>query len=124
VLKPGGFLSLITTNQYSLPYQAAFLEQDLDKAYELLDPAEQYNPVFDIDAREYRPEDVIEWLSGMGLSCEKHYGIRCLYNYWGTNELKQDSAVYEKLRKLEMALTGRSPYKLTARQFQIIATKP
>jgi hypothetical protein len=60
----------------------------------------------------------------MGLGLEKHYGIRCLYNYWGTNELKEDSAVYAKLKKLEMEFTDREPYKQTARQFQLIARKP
>ncbi len=124
VLKPGGFISLITTNQYSLPYQAAFLEQDLDRAYELLDQANQYNSIFDINVHEYRADEVIEWLTDMGLDLEKHYGIRCLYNYWGTNELKEDSEVYKKLKKLETELTERSPYKLSARQFQLIARKP
>lgn len=123
VLKPGGFLSLISTNQYSLPYQAAFLEQDLDKAFELLDHCAGYNPVFDIHAHVFRADEVIDWLSSMGLALEKHYGIRCLYNYWGTNKLKQSSPVYEKLRKLEFELTERYPYQLTARQFQLIARK-
>jgi len=123
VLKPGGFLSLISTNQYSLPYQAAFLEQDLDKAFELLDHSAGYNPVFDIHAHVFRADEVIDWLSSMGLALEKHYGIRCLYNYWGTNKLKQSSPVYEKLRKLEFELTERYPYQLTARQFQLIARK-
>ena len=123
VLKPGGFLSLISTNQYSLPYQAAFLEQDLDKAFELLEPSDQYNAVFEINAHEFRPDEVIGWLSAMGLDVEKHYGIRCLYNYWGTNELKQSAEVYEKLKRLEIELTERHPYMLTARQFQLIARK-
>jgi phosphoribosylformimino-5-aminoimidazole carboxamide ribotide isomerase len=124
VIKPGGFLSLITTNQYSLPYHAAFLEQDLDKAFALLDASDQYNSIFEVDVHEYRPDEVIEWLTAKGLSLEKHYGIRCLYNYWGTNELKEDSAVYGKLKKLEMEFTDREPYKQTARQFQLIARKP
>ena len=124
VLKPGGFISLITTNRYSLPYQAAFLEQDLDKAFAQLDAADQYNSIFEVNVHEYRSDEVIEWLTGMGLNFEKHYGIRCLYNYWGTNELKEDSAVYGKLKKLEMEFTDREPYKQTARQFQLIARKP
>ena len=62
-------------------------------------------------------------MSAQGFSLQKHYGIRCLFNYWGTNELKEDSAVYAQLRKLEMELTGRYPYMLTARQFQLIARK-
>ena len=123
VLKPGGFLSLVTSNQHALPYQAAFGEQDLDKAYELLDPSDQHNPVFDIVAHEYQPDEVMAWLTEMGLSLEKHYGIRCLSDYWGTTEQKDASVVQEKLKKLEMELTERAPYKLTARQFQLIARK-
>lgn len=123
VLKPGGFLSVISTNQYSLPYQAAFLEQDLDKAYALLEPGDQYNPVFDVEVHESRPDEIIASLAALGLKLEKHYGIRCLFNYWGTNEMKEDSAVYAKLKKLEFELTERYPYYLTARQFQLIARK-
>ena len=123
VLKPGGMLSLISTNQYSLPYQAAFLEQDLDKAFDLLDSSDQHNPVFDIDQQEFHAEEVIDWMSTAGLKLEKHYGIRCLYNYWGTNKLKENSQVYEQLKRLEFELTGRHPYRLTARQFQLIARK-
>jgi phosphoribosylformimino-5-aminoimidazole carboxamide ribotide isomerase len=123
VLKPGGFLSLISTNQYSLPYQAAFLEQDLDKAFTALEPGASHNPVFGIEEQQYRPDEVIGWLSKLGLKLDKHYGIRCLFNYWGTNELKEDSAVYAQLKKLEIELTERYPYMLTARQFQLILRK-
>ena len=123
LLKSGGLLSLVTTNQYSLPYQAAFLEQDLDKAYDLLEQEAQHHPVFDLKAHEFRPDQVAVWLTGLGFELEKQYGIRCLYNYWGTNELKEDSTVYNKLRKVEMELTGRHPYNLTARQFQLIVRK-
>ena len=123
MIKPGGMLSLITTNQYSLPYQAAFLDGDLDQAYKMLDEDKHYNSVFDINVHEYRHDDIITLLEELGLKLEKHYGIRCLYNYWGTNELKQNTAIHDKLKKLEMELTERYPYKLGARQFQLIARK-
>ncbi len=123
MLKPGGLLSLISTNHYSLPYQAAFVDRDLDQAYEALERGAEYNPVFDLKARDYRPEEVDAWLRGQGLQVEQHYGVRCLYNYWGSDELEQDSAMFEKLRRLELELSAREPYKLTARQFQFIARK-
>jgi phosphoribosylformimino-5-aminoimidazole carboxamide ribotide isomerase len=123
VLRPGGFLSLITMNQYSAPYQAAFLDGDLDKAYETLDQTTQYNSIFDMDVREFRAHDLGELFAKKGCLIENHYGIRCMYNYWGTNEEKNDSEVYEKLRKLEFALTDREPYKHTARLFQLIVRK-
>lgn len=123
VLKSGGILSLIVPNQYSLPYQAAFQNGDLDEAYELLDQEQQYSTVFDIEVHEYRADELIEWFEQKGYRVEKHYGIRCMYNYWGTNEEKEDTEVYEKLKKLEFALTDREPYKHTARLFQLIIRK-
>jgi hypothetical protein len=46
-----------------------------------------------------------------------------MYNYWGTNKEKQETEIYEKLKKLEFALTNREPYKQTARLFQLILRK-
>jgi len=123
VLKPGGIMSLMAPNQYSLPYQAAFLNGDLDKAYELLDQPEQISSIFGVNERAYRADELIALYANIGYSLEKHYGIRCMYNYWGTNEQKQDAEVYEKLKKLEFALTDRDPYKQTARLFQLILRK-
>ena len=120
VLKPGGILSLIVPNQYSLPYQAAFLNGDLDEAFELLDQKQQYNSIFGVDVHEFRADELIDWVEQKGCRVEKHYGIRCMYNYWGTNEEKEDVEVYEKLKKLEFSLTDREPYKHTARLFQLI----
>jgi S-adenosylmethionine-dependent methyltransferase len=123
LLRPGGFLSLITVNQYSSVYQAAFLEGDLDKAYDSLDQADQHNLTFNIDVREFRANDLSDTLITKGCQIENHYGIRCMYNYWGTNEEKNDVEVNEKLRKLEFELSNREPYKHTARLFQLIARK-
>ena len=123
VLKQGGLLSLVTGNQDALAYQAAFGEGDLDKAFESLETSAQRNPVFDIDTRDYRPQDVMDWLDELGLSTKKHYGIRCLYDYWGTAQQREEPGIHEKLLKLEMEMTGRMPYKLGARQFQLIARK-
>ena len=123
VLKPGGLLSLVTTNQYSQPYQAAFVHKDLDLAYQQLDEKVGQDSVFGIAINEYRPEEVYAWLENSQLELVKYYGIRCMYNYWGSNELKEDEAVYKKLRDLEMELTERHPFNLTARQFQLILRK-
>jgi len=123
VLKPGGVLSLIGPNQYSLPYQAAFLNGDLDEAYELLDQADQISSIFGVNERSYRADELIDWFDQRGYSTENHYGIRCMYNYWGTNKEKQETEIYEKLKKLEFALTNREPYKQTARLFQLILRK-
>lgn len=123
VLKPGGFLSLVTTNQYSRPFQAAFVDRDIDQAFKVLDKASKQDSVFDIRVHAYRSEQVAEWLAEIGLTVKEHYGIRCFYNYWGDNEEKNNHATYDKLKKLEIELTEREPYKHCARQFQLIAFK-
>jgi phosphoribosylformimino-5-aminoimidazole carboxamide ribotide isomerase len=123
VLRTDGILSLIAPNQYSLPYQAAFLNADLDEAYELLDQGEQVSSIFGVSERAYRVDELLAWLNKRGYKIEKHYGIRCMYNYWGSNEQKQEAETYEKLKKLEFALTDRDPYKQTARLFQLILRK-
>jgi phosphoribosylformimino-5-aminoimidazole carboxamide ribotide isomerase len=123
MLRPGGFLSLITANQYSSAYQAAFLEGDLDKAYDSLDQTIQYSDTFKMEMQEFRANELSNMLINKGCEIENHYGIRCMYNYWGTNEEKNDLEVNEKLRKLEFELSNREPYKHTARLFQLIARK-
>ena len=123
ILRPGGFLSLITANQYSFAYQAAFLESDLDKAYDSLDQTIQYSPTFKMEMQAFRANELSVMLKEKGCEIENHYGIRCMYNYWGTNEEKNDVEVNEKLRKLEFELSNREPYKHTARLFQLIARK-
>ncbi len=39
------------------------------------------------------------------------------------NERKADPILYKKLERLELALSGRHPYNLLGRYFQIVAQK-
>ncbi len=123
VLRPGGFLSIITANQYSLLYQSAYLENDLDKAYESLQQSFQRHSIFDVDIKEYRADELTQWLEKHGYSVEQHYGLGCLYYYWGNENLCEGSPEFEKLKKLELKLTKLAPYKHSARYFQLIARK-
>ena len=123
VLRPGGFLSLITANQYSLLYQSAYLENDLDKAYESLAHSIERHSIFGVDIREYRADELISWLENRGYSLVQHYGLGCLYFYWDNENLTESSPEFEKLRKLEIELSRRTPYKHSARYFQLIVRK-
>ena len=42
-------------------------------------------------------------------------------DYWGDNERKSDPTVWAQIEQLEFALTDRFPYKLLARNLQVIA---
>lgn len=123
VMKPDGVLSLISVNRYALPYRAAFLDGNIEQAIEMLDEREQVSTTFHSPMHHYAGDEVITMLENVGLTVEAHYGIRCLYDYWGDNERKGEKKTAVALETLEMALTNRHPYKLLARFFQIIARK-
>jgi S-adenosylmethionine-dependent methyltransferase len=122
-LLPGGLLSLISINPYSDTFQAALLRLDLDEAHQNLDAREIYTPVFDTTLRRYTAEELIPALEAARCPLLGHYGIRCVTDYIYDNERKYDPEFYDKLQRLELALTDRYPYYLLARLFQLIARK-
>ena len=124
LLKSGGVLSLVSMNRYAVPYKTAFFEGDLDKALGQLDARTVQVYLFDATVTCYTAEEASHLLRQAGLVVEGDYGIRCLGDYWGTNEQKMDPEIFGRLARLEAELTGRHPYKLLARFFQVVARKP
>jgi S-adenosylmethionine-dependent methyltransferase len=123
VLRPGGILSVISTNRYSMPYATAFLFHDLDAAFQQIDGRTFENLIFHTAVTQFAPEEICAMLPDAGLSFDAHYGIRCVGDYWGDNETKSKPEIWEKIVKLEYALTDRYPYNLLARFWQIVAHK-
>jgi S-adenosylmethionine-dependent methyltransferase len=123
ILAPGGILSLISGNRYTIPYRTAFYAKDLDQAYRQIGSRNYQHFFFNTEVTEYSADEVREMLPGAGLAFEAHYGIRCLADYWGDNETKLRPEVWEKIVRLEYALTDKQPYNLMARFWQIIARK-
>jgi S-adenosylmethionine-dependent methyltransferase len=122
-LKPGGILSLISGNRYTIPYRTAFYAKDLDAAFRQIDSHTYRHFLFNTTVTEYSFEEIQGMLPGAGLEYVAHYGIRCFADYWGDNEAKLRPEVWEKITKLEYALTDKEPYNLLARFWQIIARK-
>lgn len=123
VLLPGGILSLISPNRYCIPYATAFLEKDLDKALGQIGARTYQNRMFHATVTEYSAEEMRAMLPDAGLNFDAEYGIRCLSDYWGDNETKSKPEVWEKLKKLEYALTDKYPFNLLARFWQVVAHK-
>ncbi len=123
VLLPGGILSLISPNRYCIPYATAFLEKDLDKALSQIDARTYQNRMFHATVTEYSAEEIRVRLPDAGLVFDAVYGIRCLSDYWGDNETKSNPEIWEKIKRLEHALTDKYPYPLLARFWQIVAHK-
>jgi S-adenosylmethionine-dependent methyltransferase len=123
-LLPGGVLSLISPNRHSMPYRKAFLDKDLDEAFRDIGARNFQNMIFNTAVTEYSAGEIRDMLPAAGLDFTAHYGIRCIADYWGDNETKLRPEVWEKITKLEYALTDKEPYNLLARFWQIIARKP
>ena len=122
-LKSGGLISIVSINRYSIPYRIAFPRGDLAEALAQLDARRVKAFLFDVTMTSYSANEVAEMLGSVGFAVEQDYGIRCVCDYWGDNELKSDPAVFKQLEELEFALADRHPYKLLARYFQVIARK-
>ena len=123
VLKPGGLISIVSINRYSIPYRIAFPRGDLAEALAQVDARGAKAMLFDAPMNCYSAAEIVEMLGGAGCFSEGDYGIRCVCDYWGDNELKSDPAVFKQLEELEFALAERHPYKLLARYFQVIARR-
>ncbi len=123
-LKPGGLLSLISANRYAMPYRAAFMQGDLAAAQAKLDERSEQVFMFPATVTEYSAEEIGALLAQAGCRHIADYGIRCITDYWGSNEQKRDPATFAKLVALEQAMAARHPYKLLARYFHLLALKP
>jgi S-adenosylmethionine-dependent methyltransferase len=123
-LTSGGILSLVSPNRYSMPYRNAFLDKDLDEAFRQIGSRNFRNMIFNTVVTEYSVEEIRDMLPTAGLEYVAHYGIRCFADYWGDNETKLRPEIWEKIEKLEYALSDKEPYNLLARFWQIIARKP
>ena len=123
LLKSDGFISLISINRYSIPYQRAFLRGDLQTALAEIGTREHHGYLFDTTLINYSAEEIAEMLKQANATIESDYGIRNIYDYWGDNEQKSDPETQDQLEKIEFELTDKYPYKLLARYYQIIARK-
>ena len=79
--------------------------------------------IFKTTVTEYAADEIRGMLPDAGLTFDADYGIRCIADYWGDNETKFKPEIWEKIVRLEYALTEKHPYKLLARFWQIVAHK-
>jgi S-adenosylmethionine-dependent methyltransferase len=123
-LRPGGVLSVICLNRYSEPLRLALAQFDLSHAYTALEARRVRSVVFDAEVEAYTAEEMARHLAAAGFSLLGQYGIRCVCDYLVNDEVKKDPASFAGLERLELALSGRYPYYLMARAFQLVAVRP
>lgn len=123
VVKPGGLISVLGINRYSIPLHTAFLRGDLSGALAQVGTGRMKSNLFDTTVDTFAAAEIIAMLEAAGCALEADYGIRCICDYWGDNDRKLQPTIFEQVRQIEFALTDRSPYKLIARYFQVIARR-
>lgn len=123
VLRSGGLLSLLSINRHSVPFQAAFLHHDLERALRSLDERQQLTTIFATPMTLFTADEAITMLEGQGFTIIAHVGIRCICDYWGSNEEKQRPEVMAQIEALERRLMHTHPYKDLARYYQILARR-
>lgn len=123
-LRPGGILSVICGNAHSEPLRVAVREQDPSGALEALGSTVRMTKTFGAPMTPHTAEEVAKHLTDLGIPVAGHYGIRSVCDYMADDERKYDASFYAELERLEIALSDRMPYKLTARLFHLVAIKP
>jgi len=122
-LKSGGLISIVSINRYSIPYRIALPRGYLAEALAQLDARRQQAILSEATMTCYSAAEVMELLTTTSCAVEQDYGLRCVCDYWGDNELKADPAIFQQLEALEFAMADKHPYKLLGRYFQVIARK-
>jgi S-adenosylmethionine-dependent methyltransferase len=121
-LRSQGLISIVSVNRFSIAYHHAFLRGDL-RAAKMTIGARETNAIFDSVAHVGSADEMKQLLTDLGCTVESDYGLRCMIDYWGTNETKSEPAMLAQLEELEFALTAEHPYKLLARFYQVVARK-
>ncbi|MBV1856209.1 methyltransferase domain-containing protein [Catellatospora tritici] len=123
-LRPGGLASIIAANAHSEPLRIAIRDMDLTAAYESLDATERYTQTFNTPVYPRTADEVSAALRRLGSGVLGHYGIRSVCDFIPDDDRKYDASFFAELERLELALTNRMPYLLTARLFHLIASAP
>lgn len=123
-LREGGLLSVIAGNAHSETMRIAIRDMDLTAAYESLDAAERFTQTFNTPVYPRTADEVSGVLRRIGAGVLGHYGIRSVCDYIPDDERKYDASFFAELERLEIALSDRMPFPLTARLFHLIASAP
>ncbi|MFC7613857.1 class I SAM-dependent methyltransferase [Actinokineospora soli] len=109
-VREGGLLSVLAPNPASRPLYAALKRRDLERALSELDP----------EPAGCTADEVRADLATVGTPVAAHYGVCCVAGYLPADELA-DPEEYARVERLELALSTRMPYALTARYFHLVA---
>jgi len=121
VLAPGGVLSVLQINPDFDPLRSAIRGLDVVSALAELTSRTRHSALTGADYPAISATEVTGWIAELDLV--GHYGVRCVCDYIPDDEIKSDPAFYADLEALELAMSDRLPYLLTARYFHLFGRR-
>ena len=122
-LRRDGLLSVLAPNADSDALRTAIRGLDPRRALHDLDSDVSYVDLLDAEVPACTAAQTIGQLAELGFGLVTRYGVRCVCDYITDDEIKQDPAFFAELERLELAMSDRMPYLLTARFFHLIARR-
>lgn len=122
-LRENGLLSVLAPNAESDPLRTAVRGLDPRKALRELDSDLSYVDLLDAEVPACTAAETTGYLAELGFGLVTRYGVRCVCDYIADEEIKRDPAFFADLERLELALSDRMPYLLTARFFHLVAQR-
>jgi S-adenosylmethionine-dependent methyltransferase len=122
-LRRDGLLSVLAPNADSDVLRTTIRGLDPHRALRELDSDLSYVDLLDTELPACTAAETISQLAGLGFGLVTRYGVRCVCDYIADNEIKHDPAFFADLERLELTLSDRMPYLLTARFFHLVAQR-
>ncbi len=118
LLNRGGFLSLVTLNDWQAPIRLAVRDRKFDQARDALAAEEPTDSLFGIPRKRMVTHELCTQLEAVGIEVLSHEGIVVFADYLPSTVLK-DTSHFESLLRLEVEAATRSPFKEVARYFHL-----
>lgn len=120
-LRRNGVLSVLAPNADSDPLRIAIRGLDPRRALRELDSETSYVDLLDLHLPACTAAETMGHLAELGVGLVTRYGVRCVCDYIADDEIKENPRFFADLERLELALSDRMPYLLTARFFHLVA---
>lgn len=121
-LRPGGLISLIAPNPDGAVL-ATVVRNGPRAALARIDAGSTRSQVFDTDVRDIGIDEAQAALRAAGCTPISLSGGRIANDLVADNEAKHDSAWFEELMRLELALHDREPFKRIGAYWHLLATR-
>lgn len=119
----GGAVSLLAPNPAMDVLAVAVRETDPARGRTLLEASTVRSVTFDHEMRRLEADVVEQMLVECGCEVTHRFGIRCVSDLIGDNDLKSDAAFAADLERLELKLCDREPYLRVAKFWQLVARR-